>query len=199
MVTRAVLALALAAAGCADSIAPNRADAGPPADARDGGLVPTGLVTTQDLGDGTWLALVDGTSYDAWTAFDLDAVREDPSDAAWDLGWMRASIRCNGGVSGAAGVEVAIVAGVDFAGVIVPPTTTYATDQPDGDDPNTDPDYALKAWYDYNEDTHVLTPKTDIIVVRSSQARYVKLQILAYYDDAGTAAWYLVHGGEIIP
>jgi hypothetical protein len=187
------VAAALAGAGCADSIEPVRPDAGPPADARDGEIVPTGLVTTVPRGDGTWDTLIDATSEEAWTLFDLDAGGEDPDPAAWDLGLRRASIKSNGGVSGTAGVAVAILAGVDFAGVILPPTTPYRVDEPDGDDPNPDPEYALKEWFAYDDVTHVLTPKTDIDVVRTSEAVLVKLEILAYYDPAGTGAWYLVH------
>ena len=54
-----------------------------------------------------------------------------------------------------------LVPGVDFAGVIVPPTEGWTVDQPDGDDANPEPDYVLKAWYDYNSDTHVLTPRSE--------------------------------------
>ena len=190
---RAWLVAVIAVAGCADSIRPVRPDAGPPADARDGEIVPTGLVTTVPRDDGTFDTLIDATSEEDWTLFDLDAGREDAADDAWDLGLRRASIKSNGGVSGTAGVAVAVLVGVDFAGVILPPTQPYAVDEPDGDDPNTDPEYALKDWFHYDDVTHVLTPRTDIDVVRTSAGALVKLEILAYYDPAGTAAWYLVH------
>jgi hypothetical protein len=193
------LAAALALAGCADSIRPIRPDAGPPADARAGEIVPTGLVTTVPRDDGTFDTLIDATSEEDWTHVDLDTGREDPAPGAWDLGLRRASIKSNGGVSGTAGVAVAILVGVDFAGVILPPTQPYAVDEPDGDDPNLDPEYAMKDWFAYDDVTHVLTPRTDIDVVRTSAAALVKLEILAYYDPAGTSAWYLVHWAPLEP
>jgi hypothetical protein len=184
-------AVTIAAAGCADSIRPEQADAGPPADARDGQIVPTGLVTTIDYGDGTFGTLVDATSAEDWTGLDLDTGQLAASD--WDLGWRRASIRCNGGVSGAAGVEVAIVTDLPLVAIVFPPTTAYATDVPDGDDANTDPDYALRDWYDYDSETHVLTPKREVYVTRTSTGAHAAVEILEYYDPAGTSAWYLLH------
>jgi hypothetical protein len=185
--------LVVVLAGCADSIRPDRPDAGPLPDARDGEIVPTGLVTTVARGDGSFDTLIDGTRDTEWTGFDLDTGAEDPD--AWDLGWMRASVRCNGGVSGTGNVEVAVVVdtgGLD--GIVTPPTTVaYRTDTPDGDDGNTDPDYCLKDWYDYDMSTHVLAPKPEAYVVRTTTGAYAALEILDYYDSAGTSAWYLVH------
>lgn len=189
---RWALLLLLLAAGCADSIRPDLADAGPQADARDGEIVPTGLVTTVARGDGTFDTLIDGTRELEWTGFDLDTGAE--AAAAWDLGWMRASVRCNGGVSGTGDVEVAVVTDAgDLAGVVAPPTTSYKTDAPDGDDGNTEPDYCLKDWYDYDVSSHVLAPKPEIYVVHTTTGAYAALEILDYYDAAGTSAWYLVH------
>jgi hypothetical protein len=177
---------------CADSIRPEHADAGPPTDSEDGSIVPTGKVTTVDRGNGVRDTLVDATSETDWTYLDLDTGREDVAPAAWDLGFKRQWIESNGGVSGTAGVEVAILTGVDFDGVIIPPTTGWATDAPDGDDPNPEPDYVLKTWYDYDEGSHVLSPKAEIYAVRTSSGAVIKLQILDYYDPAGTSAWFLL-------
>jgi hypothetical protein len=187
------LAIALfAVAACAPSIRPEDVDAGPPSDAEDGSIVPTGKVTTVDRGGGVSDTLVDATSETDWTYLDLDTGREDVAPGAWDLGFRRQWIASNGGVSGGAGVEVAILPGVDFPGVIEPPTTGWAVDAPDGDDANPEPDYVLNTWYDYNADTHVLSPKPEIYAVRTSGGAVIKLQILAYYDPAGTSAWFLL-------
>jgi hypothetical protein len=35
--------------------------------------------------------------------------------------------------------------------------------------------------------THVLTPRAQVYVVRTAEGNAFKLEILAYYDDAGTS------------
>ena len=192
MIRHAILLAVVPA--CFQSIDPGRSDAG---GATDSG--PLGKVTTTPASAGTFTTRIDSTSSTAWTPVDLET-GEEGLDAAWDVRFQRFHIATNGGVSGAAGVEVAPVPGAAFDDVTSAPTAGWLADAPDGDDANADPDYAFEqgtGWYDYNPTTHVVTPKSLVWVVKTRSGAAVKLELLAYYDDAGTAGWFTVHWGPL--
>ncbi len=68
----------------------------------------------------------------------------------------------------------------------------YLSDAEDSEDEGEDPDFAFLApepWYDYDQETHILTPKDQVYIVQSVSGDYFKLQILDYYDDAGTSGY----------
>lgn len=184
------IAAAAAAAGCADSIRPD----GPDAALVDApGLTPTGTVTTGDNGDGTFTTLVDATALSAWIHVDFETRAEVPESGPWDLRYQRFHISTNGGSSGAGGVEVARIAGATLAQVTAAPPSGWVADAPDGDDANTDPDYAFEqgdGWYGYNPATHVLTPRPLVWIVKTNGGSTIKLAIQRYYDSAGTPAWF---------
>jgi hypothetical protein len=83
-----------------------------------------------------------------------------------------------------------------WADVIAGPGDGWATDAADGDDENEDPDLVLGGWYDYDFMTHVLTPRAQ--VVRTAQGNAFKLEILAYYDDAGTSGMLTIRWAPLI-
>lgn len=185
--------IAIAATGCFQSIAPDRPD---------GGLVdngdattPTGPFSTTRGSDGTYTTIVDSTSVEEWTYGDFETGSDSPAAGPWDLRFQRFHISTNGGISGTGGVEVVAMTG-PFSQVTSPPTSGWLTDADDGDDENTEPDYAFEqgdGWYDYNPMTHVLTPKPLIWVVKTNGGSTLKLEITKYYDDAGTAGWFTLH------
>ncbi len=149
-------------------------------------------VSHTDEGDGVFLTRVDATAEDRWIYVSLvDGVQldvDDPQiDASWDLAFQRFQIKLDGGVSGPAGVEAVVIDDAAFEDVEQAPADGYVGDQPDGDDDNEDPDYALREWYDYNIMTHLLTPAPVVYVIRTGDERHYKLAIEAYYDDAGTS------------
>ena len=185
--------------GCAADLRPEaEVDA---AGGDDGG--PTGPVSTVRNPDGTYTTRLDATVEDGWRRLDLDRGDEVGADLGWDLAGQRFHLMLNGGVSGDDGVEVAAIAGT-LESVTTVPASGWITDAADGDDPNTDPDYALEqgdGWYDYNPQTHVLTPKPIVWVVRTGEDHVIKLTIESYYDNAGTAAtfrlrWAPLGGGS---
>ncbi len=59
-------------------------------------------------------------------------------------------------------------------------------------------EYITQGWYDYNPDTHLITPKDYVYVVNTSDGKYPAFEITSYYDDNGdsgtiTIQWkYLV-------
>ncbi|MFP2911842.1 HmuY family protein [Pyxidicoccus sp. 3LFB2] len=150
-------------------------------------------VRHQDNGDGSFTTTVDATSKTEWIGLDLDLGKQASAatDAVWDLSFQRFGIRSRGGVSGTGGVQVAVLAGQGFAQVTQAPATGYATDAVDGADMGEDPDTVFQAgdgWYAYDPATHKLSPRPNVYVVRSDAGAWFKVEMLAYYDDAGTPA-----------
>lgn len=157
-----------------------------------------------DEGEGVYLTRVDATSEEDWIYLDLAdgsqlEVSDPQADPDWDLAFQRFHIKLNGGSSGSAGVEAVKLDETTFDEIEVAPADGYLSDQPDGDDDNDHPDYVLQDWYDYNFMTHVLTPAAAVYVVRTAEPVHYKIQVEAYYDDAGTAGhlsfrWSRVEG-----
>ena len=143
-------------------------------------------------GEGVVRTHVDATAEDAWVYLSLadgaqlqvDAPLSDPS---WDLAFQRFNIKLNGGISGSGEVEAATVLDVELEDVELAPADGYLSDQADGDDEDENPDYALHQWYEYNVMTHVLTPRAAVYVIRTGEGEHYKLQLVDYYDDAGTS------------
>lgn len=175
--------------GCASTLEAAAA----PAEMEEG-FEPSGdsfLSKTHDKG--VTETIVDSTSDTAWHRFDLDTGMREADEAKWDLEFNRFKVRSNGGVSGGAGVEVALLKDEAFEEVSAAPSDGYEADPEDGpDDENTDPDNKFNgpvdAWYDYNLKTHTLSPRKGTYVVRSSEERYFKLGFDSYYDKAGSPA-----------
>ncbi len=188
------------APACADKIAHEHPDA---AVAGDSGAVdaapPAGKVRTTRGADGTYTTIVDSTSMTDWTYADFETGMEAPTTAAWDLRFQRFHISTNGGVSGSGGVEVAPITGTTFAAVTAAPSTGYLRDAADGNGDGM-PDYAFEqgdGWYDYDPATHVLAPKPTVWVLKTDGGSTLKLEILKYYDLAGTAGWFTFHWGPL--
>lgn len=142
--------------------------------------------------DGSVITVVDATDALVWVGLDLDTrERVDPALAsAWDLSFQRFHVRSRGGVNGTGGVQVAVLPDA-FDAVSTAPSSGYREDAPDGEDTNTESDTAFEAeggWYSYDVSSHTLTPRARTYVVRSDAGQFFKLQILGYYDSAGTPA-----------
>ncbi|NVB81566.1 MAG: hypothetical protein HOV81_24445 [Kofleriaceae bacterium] len=191
-----MILLSALAAGCADPIGHARPDAaGPTMMEDDGGTMPAGKVATTRGSDGTYTTIVDASSQTEWTIADFETGGEVAMTDAWDLRFQRFHISTNGGVTGNGGVEVAPITGMAFAAVTTAPPTGYLSDD---EDANGDmvPDYAFEqgdGWYDYDPMTHVLAPKPIVWVVKTNGGTTLKLEILKYYDMAGTSGWFTLH------
>ncbi|MCY1016538.1 HmuY family protein [Pyxidicoccus sp. MSG2] len=159
-------------------------------------------VRHQDNGDGSFTTTVDATSKEAWIGLDLDLGKQVDAaqDTVWDLSFQRFGIRSRGGVSGTGGVQVAVLADKTFAQVTQAPSSGYTTDAADGDDVGADPDTVFQAgdgWYAYDPATHKLSPRPLVYVVRSDSGAYFKVELLSYYDDAGTPAMLKLHWAKV--
>ncbi|RMH39585.1 MAG: hypothetical protein D6689_16075 [Deltaproteobacteria bacterium] len=204
-ITTALVAAGLAVAGCADDIGPDPsagADAGTGTDAD----VP-GRIAHTDNGDGTTTTRVDASREGVWVYLDLETKAEvdpatpDDSDD-WDLAFQRFKIKSNGGASGTGGVEVAVLPDADFDALSRAPEVGYIVDAPDSDDDDEDPDTAFlggDGWYDYDPSSHTLSPRDIVYVVRTVEGGYFKLQMLDYYDDAGTSGFPTFRWGPVEP
>jgi len=153
--------------------------------------------THTDNDDDSITTTVNASCEENWVYLNLDETSEvvpkAPEDNEdWDLAFQRFKIKSNGGISGSQDVRVAVVSDTDFEDLIEAPQTGYLSDAEDSDDEDEDPDFTFLApepWYNYNEETHILTPKDHIYVVQSTSGEYFKIQITDYYDDAGTSGY----------
>ena len=145
----------------------------------------------------TKLTIIDSTNAEAWVRFDLDDCARVDDGAAWDLGFQRFQIALNGGVSGDAGVEGTWIDGVSLAEVdAVPGGAEWSTDEPDADDDG-EAELLFIDWYDYDIAAHVLTPKPRVYIVRSTASTYFAIEVLDYYNDAGSSGYVELAWKEI--
>jgi hypothetical protein len=188
----------LALIGCAEDLSDALGDGSEGADDDsnddDAGGGAGGPQVDHDVEGDTVITTVDATDGAAWIHLDLETRSQvtvaDPLESdAWDLAFQRYDIATNGGVSGPGGMTVAIVDGTDLASVTAAPGGPWLADAADGDDTNDDPDYAMSGWYDYDVTTHVLTPKPVVHVVRTPEGNTFAIQVLDYYDAAGSSGW----------
>lgn len=168
-----------------------------PVDDTDG-APQAGPVVTEDLGDGVYETVLDATDEEAWTYFDFETRAHvepaDPEgDAGWDLAALRFNVKTNGGTSGSGGAAVAVLEDTRFDAVTAPPAAGWIEDDANapgmgGDSmANTSPGYAFDNWFEYNLMTHTLAPVDDrVYVVRTPEANHFKVEMLGFYDDAGT-------------
>jgi hypothetical protein len=180
--------LVAAVTACAADLQPDPPGGGDP----DGGSAQSHITHT-DNGDGSTTTQVDATRDAEWVHLDLETKTEvTAADPAWDLAFQRFKIKIDGGVSGAGGMEVAVLPAADFGAMAVAPADGYITDDPDGDDEGSEPELAFlrgDGWYSYDPATHVLAPRDRVHVVRSVEGGYFKLEMTNYYDGAGTSGF----------
>lgn len=191
----AVLCLTGLLSACGDDLVPTPGDDDDNTPDPSGVEVPANGTHVRHVGnaDGSITTVVDATSKEAWVGLDLDTGLQVSAseDAVWDLSFQRFGIRSRGGVNGTGGVEVAVLPSQDFLQLTQAPASGYGVDAADGDDEGSDPDTVFQAnggWYAYDVSTHKLSPRAQVYVVRSDSRAYFKVEMLSYYDDAGTPA-----------
>lgn len=190
----ALLALALGSVtGCAEDLQSSLGDDDGGDEAHGEGGDGGPQIENEDDGD-VVRTTVDATGDAVWIYFDLESrtqvtVADPLTSDAWDLAFKRYDIATNGGVSGGGGMTVAIVEGDDLSVVTSEPSGPWLADAEDGDDANDDPDYVISGWYDYDFMTHVLSPKPLVYVVRTPEENAFVVQVVDYYDEAGSSGW----------
>ena len=105
---------------------------------------------------------------------------EDSNSTKWDIAFSATTIIFNGGVKGPGTVAAQMVSPTSFEALTEAPSTAYDLNIISGSG----------SWYNYNPGTnnsgpHTITPIADkIIVAKLTDGRYVKIQILNYYQGA---------------
>jgi heme-binding HmuY-like protein len=133
---------------------------------------------------------------------DLDA----RMSMAWDISLKRASLRVNGGDSGTGGRKLAVVQAAMLSAVTAAPTSGYAAD--DFTDMNCqlltlpagEPASAFGEWYNYDPNTHVVTPKSEVYVIERADGSHTALRLITYYGDASMpmrGAYYQVEWKQL--
>lgn len=151
-------------------------------DTKPAGAIQTVLVSdlpadpsTRDPNTG---AVIGGTGQYTFFRF-ADSTIVPHSDSAttkWDIGFRGTSIILNGGVSGPGAVTGQVVA-TTLAELTEAPADNYSSDDAGGN--------VFAAWYNYNMQEHVVTAKPGyILVLRTGEGKYVKMEILSYYEGA---------------
>jgi hypothetical protein len=128
-----------------------------------------------------------------FTKFDFATGLETSSETDWDIAFRGTTIAVNGGVTTGTADEPArngnagsaIVIGT-FASVTTADGLTFDQDSsssfaiPTGSD---------NGWYNYNFRTNIISPiPGKVVVIRTRDGRYAKIEILSYYENQDTTA-----------
>lgn len=141
------------------------------------------VYTPDTTGDKTFKNLdADRDSSGHFTLFSFEKGDTIPlSDSAstkWDIGFRATTIIINSGTSGPGTASGQIIQGV-YSGVKQAPTDGYRQDA--------GTQYAVSNWYTYNSTQHFVLPIAGrVLLFKTANGKYAKMQILSYYKDAKT-------------
>lgn len=112
----------------------------------------------------------------------------DSASSSWDIGFNGTTIIVNSGTSGPGTAGAQVVSGV-FEEKTTAPETGYLSDDKNSlTAPYAIPKGSGNGWYNYDGATNVISPIAGaIIMVRTSEGKYAKMEILSYYKDAPAA------------
>ncbi|AQW93838.1 hypothetical protein CMT56_02720 [Elizabethkingia anophelis] len=148
---------------------------------------PSATVKTQDVKD------VDGATV-ATDKFTLYSLRENKVIASteqdtdkWDIGFNKTKIIINGGTARKGKGAATIVKGTSFDAIkTAPEDAAFKTDSGNSGDDLAIATGATKGWYNYSgPPRHLITPIAgNIIVIKTGDGKYAKIQITSYYKGA---------------
>jgi hypothetical protein len=108
----------------------------------------------------------------------------DSATTKWDIAFNATTIITNSGTSGPGTVGIQIYTGL-FENLTEAPETGYAQDAPLAHAISTG---SGNGWYNYNSTTHVISAIPGrIIVVKTNDNTYAKIEIFNYYQNAPVA------------
>lgn len=108
----------------------------------------------------------------------------DSATTKWDIAFNATTIITNSGSSGPGTVGVQIYTGL-FENLAIAPETGYVQDAISGKAISTG---SGNGWYNYNSTTHVISAIPGrIIVVKTNDNTYAKIEIINYYQNAPVA------------
>tara|TARA_B100000683_G_scaffold275898_1_gene328062 strand:+ start:3690 stop:5396 length:1707 start_codon:yes stop_codon:yes gene_type:complete len=147
-------------------------------------------------GGGNAELTVDASTENEWSYMDMTtgltlAPASPETSLDWDIAFSRTQIKTNSGVSGAGLGGAMIATGTDWDAMSTSPTVGFSADEmvplpgPPGSGEFAG-NSVLSDWYDYDMETHVVSPKAVVFLVRKADGTYAKLQILSYDDGVFT-------------
>lgn len=103
----------------------------------------------------------------------------------WDIAFSTTTIYTNSGSSGVGNGGAVVLTDVNFEDVIEAPASGYEIDSAGAP---AIPAGSGNGWYFYDFTKHLITPLPGvIIIVKTSEGKYAKVQILSYYKGAPDA------------
>ncbi|KXK57008.1 MAG: HmuY family protein [Chlorobi bacterium] len=105
----------------------------------------------------------------------------DSATTKWDIAFRGTSIILNGGSSGPGAAVGQMLTGVDFDTLSMAPEAGYSADAVGAP-------AVGKTWYSYDPATHLISIiPGKVIVLKTADGKYAKLQVLGYYKGAPAA------------
>lgn len=143
---------------------------------------------------------VDASSASVWTYVDLatgtvlSGVTAPATDTTWDLALRRTEVATSSGTSGAGTGGALDTTRTDLASVTEIPTSGFVVDAelalpgpPGAGTYSGNP--ALATWYDYDEATHVVSPRATTFLVRLADGSSGKLAVRSWTDGTYGLDW----------
>jgi hypothetical protein len=141
--------------------------------------------------DGTPLGVTKKFTLFSFRTGDIIA-NTDSATTKWDIGFNGVTIIVNGGKSGLGKTQAQLVK-IEFNKLLTAPETGYFTDNdaaPIGEAPNMNlaiPTGSSDGWYSYEPTSKMYMPISNtIIVIKTTDERYAKMEIVNYYKEAPT-------------
>lgn len=157
-----------------------------------GSISPVNPVEVGNILTDTITYTLEASTIDNWVFFDFSrgSVVTDVTDfkdpKAWDLAFRRAKIASNGGGTNKHGqVEILKLQTTDFDSVkSVPENVKFVQDikLSSGADPK---NVYLDKWYSYNFMDHHLKSHKNVLIIKTAEGNYAKMQIMNYYCKKG--------------
>ncbi|WP_209330151.1 HmuY family protein [Lunatimonas salinarum] len=99
----------------------------------------------------------------------------------WDIGFKGTTIIVNGGISGSGNAQGTVVTGVFDEIDVVPASATFISDGTEG---LAIPTGSGNGWYNYNFQTHIVSPIPGrVLLFKTNAGNYAKVEILSYYEN----------------
>lgn len=100
----------------------------------------------------------------------------------WDIAFRKTAIYTNSGVKGPGHGGAIVLNNTDFYELSEAPEEGYKIEQ---ENSPAIPTGSMKGWYNYNSQTHIISPIPGVIlVIRTADGKYAKMQIISYYKGA---------------
>jgi hypothetical protein len=106
----------------------------------------------------------------------------DTTTANWDIAFKSTTIFTNSGSSGPGQGSAVVLTNINFSDVTQAPESGYEIDSTAAP---AIPTGSGNGWYNYDFTTNIISPIPGVVlVIRTGDSKYAKVQILSYYKDA---------------